>query len=149
MLQLDQGSIGAGGVAFLENYLGWMITAKFDKIHRCIRGLKGAEKAVPIFVKTTLWSSYLFSLNKRPFGSGAFGTAKSRMLECFVAKHDVHSPVFRKYLPRLAKQWGMPMDTETQQQAIYDRVCSMPSFGRHMAHAKWQNWCVRVAHVLS
>ena len=140
VLQLDQGSIGAAGAAYLENYLGWMVYTKFDKIHRCIRDLKLAAQAVPIFVKTKLWSSYLFSLNKRPFGSGAFGTAKERMMECFIAKSDVHSPIFRKYLQRLSMHWDMPMDTEAQQQAIFDRVCEMPSFGKHMAHPKLQNW---------
>ena len=140
VLQLDQGSIGAAGVAYLENYLGWMVIAKFDKIHRCIRDLKLAAQAVPIFSKTKLWSSYLFSLNKRPFGSGAFGTAKSRLLECFIEKRDIHSRIFRKYLARLSKQWGMPMETEEQQQLIFNRVCSMPSFEKHMAHPKLQNW---------
>ena len=140
VLQLDQGSIGAAGAAYLENYLGWMVYTKFDKIHRCIRDLKLAAQAVPIFVKTKLWSSYLFSLNKRPFGSGAFGTAKSRMMECFCAKSDVHSPIFRKYLQRLSRHWDMPMETEEQQQLIFERVCEMPSFGKHMAHPKLQNW---------
>ena len=37
-------------------------------------------------------------------------------------------------------QWGMPMETEAQQQLILDRVCSMPSFGHHKAHPKLQNW---------
>jgi hypothetical protein len=73
-----------------------MVTGKFDTIHRCIRDLKLAAQAVPIFVKTKLWSSYLFSLNKRPFGSGAFGTAKVRMLETFRDHDDIHTPVFVK-----------------------------------------------------
>ena len=140
LLQLDQGSIGCAGVAFFEYFLGWLITAKFDKIHRCIRDLKGAGQAVPIFVKTKLWSSYLFSLNKRPFGSGAHGTAKTRLVETFRAHVDIHSPVFIKYLPRLATQWQMPMETEDERQQIYDRVCMMPSFRKHMAHPKLQNW---------
>jgi hypothetical protein len=140
VLQLDQGSIGAAGVAYLEYYLEWMVTVKFDKIHRCIRDLKLAAGAVPIFVKTKLWSSYLFSLNKRPFGSGAFGTAKSRLLETFRDHVDIHSRVFLKYLPRLSRQWGMPMETESQRQDILDRICMMPSFTRHMAHPKLQNW---------
>ena len=140
LLQLDQGSIGSAGVAFFEYHLGWMVTAKFDKIHRCIRDLKGAAQAVPIFVKTKLWSSYLFSLNKRPFGSGAFGTAKARLLETFRTNVDIDSPVFLKYLPRLARQWGMSMETHPQRQDIFDRLCMMPSFRKHMAHPKLQNW---------
>ena len=39
VLQLDQGSIGTTGVAFLEFFFKWMVTETFDKIHRCIRYL--------------------------------------------------------------------------------------------------------------
>ncbi len=105
LLQLDQGSIGAAGVAFLEYFLGWMVTAKFDKIHRAIRDLKLAAQAVPIFVKTKLWSAYLYAINKRPFGSGAHGTAKARLVDAFMEKVTIHSPVFVKYLPRLCREW--------------------------------------------
>ena len=104
LLQYDQGSIGAAGVSFLELSLGWMITVKFDKIHRIIRDLKMAAKECPVFMKTKLWSAYLYALNKRPFGSGAHGTAKTRMLEVFMATTTIHSPKFIKYLPRLAKE---------------------------------------------
>lgn len=80
-----------------------MVTAKFDKIHRCINDMKDAAKKVAIMVKTKLWSSYLLSLNKRPFNSGAFGTAKTRMLESFKEQVDIYHPVFLKFLPRLSK----------------------------------------------
>ena len=105
LLQLDQGAQGMAGVAFVEYFLGWMVTAKFDKIHRIIRDLKQAAQAVPVFTKTKLWSAYLYSLNKRPFGSGAHGTAKTRMMEAFMETVTTSSPVFIKYMPRLAKEW--------------------------------------------
>ena len=105
LLQLDQGGPGMAGVAFLEYFLGWMVTGKFDKIHRCIRDLKLAAQAVPIFVKTKLWSAYLYTVNKRPYGSGAHGTAKTRHVEVFMATVTIHSPIFIKYLPRLSREW--------------------------------------------
>ena len=99
--------------------------------------------SLPLQVKEPHFRLILDSLplqmNKRHFGSGASGAAKSRHLECSIANISIHSHVFRKYLPRLSKQWGMPMETEAQQQFILDRVCSMPSFGKHMAHQKLQN----------
>lgn len=104
LLQLDQGSIGAAGVAFAEYGDGRMITAKFDKIHRMIRDIKGAAQSVPIFQKAKLWSAYLFSLNKRPFGKGAHGSAKQRMMEVFARTTTVSSYVFVKHLPRLSKR---------------------------------------------
>jgi len=105
LLQLDHGSIGAAGVAKLELHDGRMITARFDKIHRVIRCLKNAAGKVPIFVKTKLWSAYLYSFNKRPFGSGWNATVKQRLLQVFMQHHDINSEVFIKYLPRLSKVW--------------------------------------------
>ena len=55
-----------------------IIWAKFDKIHRVIRDLKLAEACCnKIFEKTKLWSTYLYGLNDRPFGSGSNHTLKS------------------------------------------------------------------------
>ena len=105
LLQYDQGSIGGAAAACLEFRQGRMVTVKFDKIHRIIRDMKLAGQAVPIFVKSKLWSAYIFSLNKRPFGSGAHGTAKERMLDVFCETVTVNTPVFVKYLPLLAKEW--------------------------------------------
>ena len=85
-LMLDQGSIGTAGVAFAAFYLNKLVAPKFDKIHRLIRDLKGAEQDClgGIFNKTKLWSSYLLGLNNRPFNSGANATLKRRMLELFL-----------------------------------------------------------------
>ena len=91
------------GVAYVEYFLGSMVTAKWDKIHRCIRDLKLAAQAVPIFVKTKMWSAYVYTVNKRPFGSGAHGDLKKRLAEVFMDKVTIHSPVFIKYLPKLAR----------------------------------------------
>ena len=101
LLQLDHGSIGSAGISYVEYELGWLITGSYDKIHRCIRSLKTAASAVPVFQKTKLHSAYLYSINKRPFGSGAFATSRHRLMECFQERVTIHHPVFIKYLPRL------------------------------------------------
>ena len=64
LLMLDQGSIGTSGVAFSAFHLKKLIYAKFDKIHRLIRDLKGAEQDClgGVFNKTKLWSAYLLGL---------------------------------------------------------------------------------------
>ena len=79
-LELDQGSIGCAGAAFVMFYLRLMVMAKFDKIHRLIRDIKGAENncCKKIFTKAKLWSAYLYSINKRPFGKGGNATLKQR-----------------------------------------------------------------------
>ena len=47
LLMLDQGSIGTAGVAFSALHLKKVIYAKFDKIHRLIRDLKGGRTRLP------------------------------------------------------------------------------------------------------
>jgi hypothetical protein len=140
-LQLDQGAIGCAGAAYCMFFLAMMIMAKFDKIHRLIRDIKGAENCCKkIWVKTKLWSAYLWSINKRPFGKGGNATEKERWMELFEATHDISSPVFLKYLPKMARAWNMPYGTEGEKQAIFNAVLELPSFSRHMSHPKLANW---------
>ena len=96
IFQLDQGSVGCAGVPFASIHLGKMIEARFDKVHRLIRDLKGAEQECMggIFNKCKFWSSYLLGLNNRPFNSGAHWTLKSRMLELFAIGNPKDKPVF-------------------------------------------------------
>jgi hypothetical protein len=119
-----------------------MVFFKFDKIHRLIRDLKGAENGCcsKIFTKAKLWSAYLYSLNKRPFGSGANATLKTRMLDVFRLSVDIGSPVFKKYLARIAKGWKMPCDTKEEKEEILKKCLEMKSFIQHMGHPKLQNW---------
>ena len=140
-LQLDQGAIGCAGAAFCMFFLGLMMMAKFDKIHRLIRDIKAAENCCKkIWVKTKLWSAYLWSINKRPFGKGANATQKERWMELFEATHSISSPVFLKYLSKIGMAWNMPYGTPEERQAIFNRVLELPSFKKHMAHPKLANW---------
>ena len=141
-LGLDQGSIGCGGAAFLMFWLSYMVHVIFDKIHRLIRDIKGAENGCcrKIFTKAKLWSAYLYSLNKRPFGSGANATLKQRWMEVFELQCDISSPSFLKHLPKIARQWRMPYGTASEKQAIFDRVLEMESFRKHLSHPKVANW---------
>ena len=79
LLCLDEGSVGTAGVAAAAFHLKKTIWIKPDKIHRVIRDLKLAEGHCcnKLFEETKLWSSYLFVLNNRPFGSGANDSLKN------------------------------------------------------------------------
>jgi hypothetical protein len=141
-LMLDQGSIGTAGAAFAIFHQGKMVHAKFDKVHRIIRDLKNSEKQCmdSIFMVCKMWSAYLYGMNNRPFNSGANFTKKKRLLELFSRTQDVNSPVFRKYLHRIAKDWKLPCDSEENVQAIYDNVLQMDSFTNKMSQPKQANW---------
>ena len=141
-VQLDQGKIGTAGAAFLMFHMHLMVMAVFDKIHRLIRDIKNAENQCcrKIFTKTKLWSAYLFSLNKRPFGSGGNATLKSRWMHIFSTTETITSTTFVKHLPQIAKDWGMPHSTETEKQAIFEKVVQLASFRLHLSHPKLANW---------
>jgi len=138
---LDQGSIGSSGGAFMMFYLQLMVFIMFDKIHRLIRDIKKAENSCnKIWLKAKLWSAYVLSINKRPFGSGANATLKERYLDVFCVQCDISSPQFLKYLPKIAKQWNMPYGTSEEKQAIFDRCKELKSFRAHLSHPKVANW---------
>ena len=114
ILMLDQCSIGCAGVAHTAFHLGKLIWAKFDKIHRIINDLKGAEMEASVrgcFRKAKVWSAYLYGLNNRPFGSGTHFTLKNTLLNVFVSTQSIDSPHFKKYVARIAQAWKMPCDT--------------------------------------
>ena len=95
LLMLDQGGIGAAGVAFAAFKLRKLIWAKFDLIHRLVRDMKLAETHCmnQIFTKAKLWSAYLMSFNNRPFGSGANFPLKQRLLDLIrVTRRGIHNP---------------------------------------------------------
>ena len=118
------------------------VFSRFDKIHRLIRDLKGAENhcCKKIFVKVKLWTSYLWSINKRPFGSGAHATQKAQWLGLFEMQCNIRSRVFLKYLPSIARQWGMPFGTDEEKQTIYNHCLQLASFKKHGSHPKLANW---------
>ena len=93
-----------------------------------------------IFMVCKMWSAYLYGMNNRPFNSGANFTNKKRLLEIFSQTSDIESPVFRKYLHRIAKDWKMPCDSRAETQAIFDNVLQMDSFNKKSSQPKQANW---------
>ena len=119
-----------------------MVMANFDKVHRLIRDIKGAENGCcrKIFTKAKLWSAYLWSLNKRPFGTGQNHTHKERWLDVFKMKCDIHSGVFKKYVSKIGHAWNLPFGTDDEKTAIFERVVELDSFRKHGSHPKLANW---------
>ena len=71
-LVMDQGPTGMAATAYLHS-LGVLVHCSFDKVHRCVRDLKLASKhASGNFNETTLMTSFVWSLNYKPFKSGAW-----------------------------------------------------------------------------
>ena len=142
ILGLDQGSIGSAGVAAAAFQQCMMIWGKFDKIHRIIRDIRLAQGGCccKIFEKTKLWSTYLFGLNSRPFGSGSNHTLKSYLMFQFRLRTRVTSANFQRYVHRIGGEFGMPSESMEDQEAILHEMYELKSFEQKLGQPKASNW---------
>ena len=132
----DQGSIGAAGTGF-SDYLFKMVLMKFEKIHRLIRDIKLAllHSCGGVLLKAQVYSSSLWNCHQKPFGSGHFGTVLQRALNVFLTQNTVDSAIFQKYLPRIARELGMPCTTREEQEPRHARA--MPGLGIGLSRLTW------------
>ena len=141
VLLLDQGSIGSAGSGFTD-HLQKLILMKWEKIHRLIRDIKlpflKSCKGAPL--KAQVYSSYLWNISSKPFGSGFFGTVMQRALNVFPLNNTIRSARFQKYLHRLSIAWNMPQTTDREQQDIFDRVCDLRSIRNRLEQSKLGRW---------
>ena len=61
-------------------------------------------------------------------------------MDVFKIGFDIHTPLFLRYLPKLAAAWNMPCDTASEKQDILDRVYETEAFRKHGSHPKLANW---------
>ena len=136
---LDQGSVGNAGMAFaLRNH---MVHVKFDKIHRSIRDYKLAigRACGGQFLRTQLHSSYVFSLNYKPFGTGGFFQRKQSMSESFLASHSTNSEIWIRYCELIALDMGLS-SLNVPDNELWDRMLQLPSFSKKGALVKLARW---------
>ena len=116
-------------MAFAQNALKKLVWASYDKFHRVIRDIKLAlqHAASGCYLRAQLFTSHLFSLNYKPFGTGGFYRKKQRLLELFLAQESIASPLFLKYWERIAADFGVPAvdesDKERQSPQVGKMVC--------------------------
>ncbi len=142
VLGLDQGSVGCAGAAFLD-HVGAMVHCKWDKIHRCIRDIKLSlsHSCGGLFLKTQLYTSHLWGLNYKPFGTGLLGTQKKEALNTFLAAHDAGSLAFRKYGERIAKDAGMSFDSDHDREHVFENLSRIAgSFSQCKELSKLGRW---------
>ena len=147
---LDQGSVGASGMAYAINHRGHLVHARFDKLHRVVRDMKLALTHClrGIFMKAQLFTAYIWGLNYRPFGTGAFYQTKRMMVNAFDRISDEHSPIFLKYAARIAKDLGLRCDTDQEKHHVYTAALEADSFhkqGTYPKMGRWFSWN-QVAH---
>ena len=141
VLSLDQGPIGAAGMAFALQ--GHRIHVKFDKIHRCIRDYKLAlgRAMGGVFLKTQLHSSYIFGLNYKPFNTGLFHEQKKTMLEAFLESHNISSDLWQEFRERIAFDFGQT--NVINDRLLFEAVTELESFknkGTLIKPSRWFSW---------
>ena len=139
---LDQGSIGAAGMAYAINHRGYLVYARFDKLHRVVRDMKLSltHCLKGVFMKAQLFTAYIWGLNYRPYGTGAFFQTKRMMVNSFIEAVDETGAVFLKYAPRIAKDLGLKCDTEEDRQHVWARAFDSSSFHRQGTYPKMGRW---------
>ena len=142
---------------FLIGYQGALVN--FDKFHRVVRDLKLTLQysCGGLLLKTQVYTSFLWGLNYKPFGSGSFGAQKRNVLNVFLGTEDYTSECFRKYGPKIAKHARvklhhglldesvlgrqLPWDTEEDRKLVYNMVPELaPSFAHAMSESKLGRW---------
>ena len=136
---LDQGSVGAAGMAFAEYQMQAMVWTNFDKFHRLVRDMKLSFKyaARGLFLKTQIFTSFIWSLNYKPFNSGAFFTKKQQLLEVFLGTESVESQHFQRHWENIAFDLGL--DTNDAHD-VWRRLADTPTFSRKGALPKLGRW---------
>lgn len=129
-------------MAFAINDNDSMMHVKFDKFHRIIRDLKLSyvHCCNGCFQKAQLYSSYLWSLNYKPFGSGGCSSLKNRLLTTFLATESEESEIFLKYAERIAQDFGMPCNSEADLEAVWTAVAALDSFHKKQSLPKQGRW---------
>ncbi len=145
VLGLDQGAVGAAATAFAD-HMKLMMLPRWDKFHRIIRDvrLSTTHCCDGVFLKAQVFSTYLWCVNQKPFGTGTFLTQKHNLLNVFIATKGIGSPVFLKYVDRIARDLGMSSETDAEKQLVFDAlVPSAKSFqlsGEIPKMGRWFSW---------
>ena len=143
VLNLDQGGVGAAGVAFAQESMQLMVYAHWDKFHRVIRDINLAlgRSSSGLFLKTRIFSAHLWSINYKPWGTGLFGTQKQQLLNAFMGTQSPESAIFRKYAPMIATALDRPLDSPEDYTSLFDDIPFLArSFRRALDVAKMGRW---------
>ena len=143
VLQLDQGSVGAAGMAFAITALDQparMVQVRWDSFHRAVRDVRlGLQRSNQAFLRAMLHSAYIWSMSYRPFGSGGFHQSKQRILEAFLATETVDS------FPPFVESWelirdDLKMRPDSSMREVFDKLCDLETFRKKGTLPKMSRW---------
>ena len=143
----DQGPVGMGMSAYLQNVGACMMHFYWDPYHRLNRDMKSGLEHCPrpeknMLQQGRLCSSYLWTLNYKPFTKGGFHSEKQSLLNMFLESHDQESDVFLEYCDLLALDFGFgAASTSEDRQRLFDSLASnLQSFRLKKSAVKSGRW---------
>ena len=107
----------------------FLIEFVWDVIHRIVRDIKGALNSAcgGIFLKAQIYSSHVWTLNMKPFGSKTCGTMKRRIMSSFLMCENYEGALFNKYCGRIGSVLGLPCNTPDQKKAVWEALSNFRS----------------------
>ena len=137
----DSGPTIRAGVNFAIHFMSLFMFSMFDKYHGIICDLKNATSKVCSIYRATLFVGFLWTLNRKPFGSGVWFQVKHDMLGHWIQTTSSDDPLFRYYAPRIAKDLDLPLrcerDYENLWRAIPRRCNTCNNRGDHVKSSRW------------
>ena len=139
VLQLDQGSPGSAGFAYAVFKMNHLIHTRWDHFHRCINDVKlSLKSAGAAFLSCQMHSTYLWGLQFRPFGTGAFFQDLKRLHEHFFATESIDYPSFQQQWRLFRSDLGLP-DTESPLQ-VWQAIANLDGVTRKGTLPKLGRW---------
>ena len=86
--------------------------------------------------QTAPFTSFLWSLNCKPFGTGLLHDKKARLLEVFWATGSPDGPLFTRRWEQIAWEQQLPADKAE----AWRSLCQLPSFSRKDNFVKLGRW---------
>ena len=142
VLVMDQGSVGAAQYGF-SKHLRMMLYTRWDELHRIIRDIKQSltHACGGVFLKAQVFSSFLWCVHSRPFGTGQFHTLLQRGLNIFLYNNpDRHSARFQKYVHQIGRELGMPTSTVEEQDQLHASLSELKTITKQPETAKLGRW---------
>ena len=104
--------------------MNMLVHFRWDWIHRLIRDVKLSleHTAGGMPLKARLYSSHIWGLNAKPYGTHVVGTLKQQILDVFMRTESVDSQKFREYGERIAEAWCMPFQTADNRKEVFENL---------------------------
>ena len=122
--------VGQDQGAYLQNVGACAMHFYWDPYHRLNRDMKSGLEHCPrpeknMLQQGRLRSSYLWTLNYKPFMKGFFHSQKQSLLNMFLKSHDQESDVFLEHCDLLALDFGFgAASTSEDRQQLFDSLAS-------------------------